>query len=333
MSRHHFDDDFYRGDGPISADFADIEIPVLTAVSQTGMLHARGGFEAFAALPSSSKQLLVLDWAYFSYIFVDCDEDLRTFFDRHLKGISPREEPPPVRMVMRTGHGGFEWRDETAWPVPGTEYRQLFLEGGDSAGDGEITSEPPNGIRTVEYSADVEAAPQLPMAVFESSPLDEDLEMAGHFRATLWVSSTSVDADLFVALRVMDGDTEVSYPTRSPDSAAPLTWGCLKVSHRALDPERSTAERPWHTHRLEDTKLLTPGEVVKVEVEMMAATGHVRAGRRLRVEISPAEGPGATPGFERDYDESYHRHAVNRVFTGGVVPSSVTIPVIPRRLG
>jgi predicted acyl esterase len=187
-------------------------------------------------------------------------------------------------------------------------------------------------IEVAEYSADVRAsAPELPMAVFESAPFGENIELAGHFRASLWVSSTSEDADLYVALRVMDGEKEILYQTRDPQSVAPLTWGCLKVTHRALDSQRSTAERPWHTHRREDAMPLLSEEIVKVDVEMMAATGRIAAGRRLRLEISPAEGRGisADPGWKRAYDESYHREAVNRVFTGGVFPSSITIPVVP----
>jgi predicted acyl esterase len=313
---------------------ASINIPVLTAVSQTMMLHGRGGFEAFSQLPSPAKQLLVLDAAYTSYMYKDCLPDEMAFFDRYLKGKEPAEEPPAVRMIMRTGGGKFEWRNETAWPVPGTEYKKLFLDASGPNGQGSITPQSPDRIEVASYSADVFAlAPELPMAVFESAPLDEELELAGHFRATLWVSSTSADADLYVALRVMDGATEVLYQTRDPVSVAPLTWGCLKVSHRVLDPERSTTERPWHTHRREDAMPLLPDEVAKVEVEMLAATGRVAAGCRLRIEISPAEGRGAAPDRERAYDDSYHREAVNRIFTGGVFPSSITIPVVPSRAG
>jgi predicted acyl esterase len=168
------------------------------------------------------------------------------------------------------------------------------------------------------------------MAVFESAPLDEDVELAGHFRATLWVSSTSPDADFYVALRVMDGEREILYQTRDAASVAPLTWGCLKASHRVLDPVRSTTERPWHTHRREDARPLRPDEVVKVDVEMLVATGRIAAGHRLRIEISPAEGRGTNPDWQRAYDDSYHRKAVNRIFTGGALPSSITIPVVPR---
>jgi predicted acyl esterase len=73
--------------------------------------------------------------------------------------------------------------------------------------------------------------------------------------------------------------------------------------------------------------------VAYVEVELMAATGRILAGHHLRVEVSPAEGRGANPLWERDYDDSYHRGAVNRIFTGGVFPSSITIPVVPGSAG
>jgi predicted acyl esterase len=331
---HPWDDEYYRGEGVLSADFASIDIPVLTAVSQTMMLHGRGGFEAFAQLPSQAKQLLILDAAYISYMYQDCLPYEQAFFDRYLKGKEPVEELPAVRMIMRTGGGEFEWRNETTWPVPGTEYRELFLDAGGPDGQGSINPRSPDRIEIASYSADVVAsAPELPMAVFESTPLAEDIELAGHFRATLWVSSTSADADLYVALRVMDGEKEILYQTRDPQSVAPLTWGCLKVSHRVLDPERSTTERPWHTHRRADAMPLLPDEVVKVEVEILAATGRVAAGHRLRIEISPAEGRGANPDWGRTYDDSYHSGAVNRIFTGGVFPSSITIPVVPRRAG
>ena len=332
LKSHPWDDAYYRGDGIMSADFPSIDIPVITLVAQTGQIHARAGFEAFSQLPSPVRQLLVVDAAYASYMYQDLQPDLEVFFDRHLEGEEPAREPSPVRMIVRTGDGGFEWRDAPTWPVPDTEHRQLFLDAGDGKGVGGITAVVPADMRVAEYSADVrDSAPELPMAVFESAPLDHDLELAGHFRATLWVASTSSDADLFVALRVMDAEREVPYRTREPDSAAPLTWGCLKVSHRTLDPVRSTAERPWHTHRREDAMPLPPGDVVKVEVEMMAATGRIPAGRRLRIEISAAEGRGVTPGFERAYDEFYHRGAANRVFTGRALASSITIPVIPRK--
>ncbi|KAK4062323.1 hypothetical protein Trihar35433_9144 [Trichoderma harzianum] len=331
LENHPWDDGHYHGHGQdaiLSADFSKIHIPVITAVSQTGFIHGRAGFEAYVELPSLAKQLLILDAAYPEYMFVDCQPDLEAFFSRHLKGLVPDQEQSPVRLVMRTGGGAFEWQNATTWPLPNTKYRELFLNANGAMTVGEITTHLPLQQGKFTYSADVQAAKDLPMAIFESDPLTESLELAGHFRATLWVASTSADADVFVAIRVMRGDKEVHYQTRAPGTRAPLTYGCLKVSHRTTDPVRSNKERPWHTHREEDALPLLPNTVVKIDVELLAATGRIPLGCRFRVEISPAEGPGAIPGWERAYDESYHRGAANTIFTGGLYASSITIPVI-----
>ncbi|KAJ6185906.1 hypothetical protein N7519_007207 [Penicillium mononematosum] len=255
--------------------------------------------------------------------------DLEEFFDEHLKGKKPKKEPPPVRLIIRTGDGGFEWRESDSWPLKGTEYRKFFLDASGENPGGRLSDVPPRDKGVSIYSADVGGPVEdVALAVFDPEPLKEDIKLAGHFRASLWVSSSSTDADVFVAVRVFDGEREVQYRTREPGSVAPLTWGVLKASHRALDPKLSTAERPWHTHRQKDALPLTPGEIVPIEVELMPATARISAGYRLRVEISAAEGRGRVPGFERAYDESYHKGVVNRVFTGDVYVSSITIPVI-----
>ncbi|RFU77025.1 hypothetical protein TARUN_5204 [Trichoderma arundinaceum] len=238
------------------------------------------GFEAFSKLSSRVKRLMVMDATYTGYMYKDFQPDLEAFFDQHFRGKKLPEEPPTVRM-----------------PLPNTEHREMFLEAGVDTGVGHMSARLPGQKKgVVEYSADVQAgAKKLPMAVFESAPLDEELELVGHFRATLWVSSTTSDADIFVALRVMDG------------------------------------ERPWHAHRHGDAQPLVPDEVVKIDVEIMPATGRVQKGYRPRVEISPAEGPGYPPGWERDYEASYPRSATNRIFTGASFPGSIALPVVPHQ--
>ncbi|KAF4426695.1 X-Pro dipeptidyl-peptidase C-terminal non-catalytic domain-containing protein [Fusarium austroafricanum] len=138
------------------------------------------------SLPSSSKQLLVWDATYVPYMYGDSAKDIEDFFDRHLKGKKVASEPVPVRLVHRTGDGKFEW---------------LI---------GRVMSDKPQAEHVAEYSADVtDSSKELPSAIFESEPLSEKLDLAGHFRATLWVSSSSSDADIYIATRVMDGDREV----------------------------------------------------------------------------------------------------------------------------
>lgn len=330
LRSHPWDDAYYHGEALLSADFSRITVPVITSISQTSWIHSRAGIEAFTQIRSTSKKLLIWDASYTSYMYEDSKRDLEEFFDEHLKGQKPEQERPAVRLIIRTGDGGFEWRDSDSWPLKGTEYQKYFLDASSAEDDWRLSSEPPKDKGYLEYSADAKGRVEnVPLVIFDSEPFEKDIDLAGYFCASLWVSSSSTDADIFVALRVLDGDREIQYRTREPGSNAPLTWGVLKVSHRALDPRQSTPERPWHTHRQEDSLSLTPNEVVPIEVELMPATARIPAGSRLRIEISPAEGRGRIPGFERAYDESYHEGAVNRIFTGDTFASSITIPVIP----
>jgi uncharacterized protein len=354
MLAHPFDEpEFYgpQGNGPLSPDFNRITTPFLTAVSQTGVLHARAGFEAFSRSPSPYKRLVVVDANYFKFLYQDCLEDQFAFFDRWLKGIDNETTSlTPVRMIMRTGQGGFEWRAEETWPIPGTRYRSFFLDAGAKVSlmgvDSERTSWKLAGSRPsagahIAYPAEVDDNGGYAQSgvSFLSDVLVEDLELAGHFTATLWVSSTSFDMDVYVALRVIGADgVEVPYAVYARQSKAPVTWGCLKVSQRKIDPLRSTIDRPWHTHRRLDRALLgSPDEIVRVEVEMMPATARISLGNRLRLDVQPVEGEG---GFldaqghpaRRAYDPSYHQGAENRIHTGIEYPSSLRVPNVKRRV-
>lgn len=343
FKEHPFDDDFYHGKRLLSADFSKINIPVLTSVSQTELIHSRAGFEAFREVSSNVKHLLIWDAFYMNSLVDDSDADLRTFFDEHLKGINPIKKLPPVRMMMRTGDTKYEWRDATSWPLPETDYQRFFLTAKGTSEQGLLETSEPTSEAVAEYSADKRFPPgsKESMASFETAPFAHDLVFAGHIKATIWVSSSTSDADLWISLRIMDGDREVPYRTFAPDSfqndpqaknargVPPMTSGSLRVSQRVIDPLRSTADRPWHTHRKEDVQLLIPNEPVEAEVELFASAGRIPAGHRIRVEVSANPGTGSLPGFDAAYDEAYHKGAVNRVHTGGVHLSSLTLPVAP----
>jgi predicted acyl esterase len=335
---HPFDDEVYygpKGEGPRSPTLEEIDIPFLTAVSQTGVLHGRAGFEVFTRSPAPFKQLLVVDGTYFAYMYEDCLEDQFRFFDRFLRHDEDATDgQPAVRFIMRTGGGGFEWRTADTWPVPSTERLDWHL-----TADGRITPDPAVDEGSHPYSADVDAGAPLGQngVSFLSDPLHQDLEICGHLTATLWMSSSASDLDVFVSLRAIGPDgEEILYATKVRSLAAPITWGCLRASQRATDPVRSTAERPWHTHKLADGQPLSgPDEVVQLQVELLPATARVAAGCRLRLDIAPVEGPGGFVGADgqqarRAYDHRYHDGAVNTVRVGPARPSRLTLPIIDR---
>ncbi len=346
---HPFDDPAFYGtqsSGPRSVDFSRIRVPFLTAVSQTATLHSRAGFEAMLEAASPHRQLVVVAANYFSYLYRECLDLQFRFFDRFLRGADG--EPgvdAPVRLMLRTGAGDYVWRDETGWPVPGTTCQPWYLDGCRQAPNMvadplprtfTLTPAPAGSRATVAYPAGFKAG-QSRWATgvsFLSGPLEADLVLAGHFRASLWVSTTSHDMDVFVSLRVVDPDgSEIRYAVRDRHSLAPVTWGCLKVSHRRLDPERSTL-RPWHTHRQGDyAPLGGEQEVVAIDVELMPATAAIPSGSRLRLDIQPVEGCGgyldaAGSQAVRAYDATYHDGAENLIHTGGDYQSCIWLPVV-----
>jgi uncharacterized protein len=330
LEQHPFDDpDAYGPAGQIGgSDYPRVTIPVLVAVSQGLYLHARGGFEAFEGLPSPDKRLVVSAADYFPFMYAECLDQQFAFFDRHLKG-RPADSGPPVRIAVRTGGNGFTWRDSGTWPPATVTTRTYYLD----AATGSLEDAAPLTGSAAEYSADPAQTGGREFAgvSFLTEPADADLDVIGHPRATLWVSSSSPDMDVFVALRVIGPDgTEHMY---AADPREPMTNGALKVSHRVTDPARSNARRPWHTHRREDVRLLSPGEVVEVEVEIMGVAARIPAGGRLRLDIHPIERNGdplgGRDGFQRAYDHSYHDGALNQVHTGPDFPSHLVIPVLP----
>lgn len=333
LAAHPFDEpDFYGG---LSPRLNDVEVPFLTAVSQTATLHGRAGFEAFGRTRSSDRRLVVVAANYFSFLYRECLDLQFEFFDQYLKGVSTggSERRPPVRLMMRTGHGEYSWRDEDDWPVPGTVYREWYLDS-----EGRLAPEQPRSEGLVAYSAEYATGGSRSEAgvSFLSDPLSEELLLAGHFTARLWVSATASDMDVFAALRVIGPDgAEVRYAVRDRTSEEPVTWGCLKVSHRATDPDCSSV-RPWHTHRRSDLAPIEPGQVVEVDIEMMPATAEIPAGCRLRLDVQPVEGPGGYRDAQgrqvgRAYDHSYHDGCENMVHTGPIRRSRLILPVVPSR--
>lgn len=336
---HPFDDpDFYGpdGDGPVSADLAAIDIPFLTSVSQNATLHARGGFEAFRESPSPDKRLLVVDGYYYPFFYRHCLDDLFDFFDHWLKGQPSRAEPDnPVRYSLLTGHGRFEWRQAPTWPPPGVEPLVLHLDASswEPRSTGVATlGEAPTTDGSACYPAD-DRQPSTAGATFVSPPLESDLTLVGHATAYLTMESSSRDADVFVSVRAIDEHgLEIPYHVGG-NPRCPVSWGCLKASHRALDDERTLPERPWHRHGSDDVIPLQPGVPTELIVEMMAATAKIPAGCRVRVDVQPVEGLG---GFEdttrgavnpaRAYDASYHASAVNTLHTGPRHPSMIVLP-------
>lgn len=336
----------------MSPDISQVNVPqwVVAATTHAAHVHQIGSSETYIASPAKHKKLdFWEDWFVKSYSDAAV-EDHMAFFDYWLKGVENGiMDKPPVRLDIRTGNGSYYVQEENEWPIARTQYTCLYLDAStaDWQGDGRrqdflrMSTTPPEQNKNASYSAQVDLAsifPRCPWNTgvsFISDPVSEVLVLAGYMKAVLWVSSSSHDMDLYVSVRVIDeNDCEVDYVgpmviAKDPNDVSPLGKGWLKVSHRKLDPIRTTEYRPKHTHLRADYAPLKEDEVVQVEVEITPNTAVVRVGQRIRVDIQPYGGSGH--GMPHAYDSSYHAGATNMIHTGPDYPSYVQLPVVPEK--
>jgi uncharacterized protein len=348
----------------MSPDMSGVDVPLwaVAVTTHPSHLHQLGSSEAYFATRTPHKKIdFWEDWFTKSYSAKSVAEH-RAFFDHWLKGVDNGiMATPPVRLEIRTGYGSSYIQEEHEWPVARTQYERWYLDASPSdwKGDGwradfnRLSQSEPTLELQVEYSADVPAEirtgpPALlrPVDVgitglhwrtgisFVSDPMVEDMVLAGYSKAKLWVSSTSSDMDLFLSLRVFDErDREVDYvgPVTMgfPTKNYPLAKGWLKVSHRKIDPARSTDYTVKHTHLRADHAPLSSGEVVPVEVEIIPTAALIRKAHRIRLDIQPFD--GIAHGARHGYDETYHEGADNTIYTGPKRSSWIQLPIVPAR--
>jgi predicted acyl esterase len=130
--------------------------------------------------------------------------------------------------------------------------------------------------------------------------------------------------DLFLTIRNIDGDGNEVLETGQQGTPVPVAKGWLRVSHRELDAELSLPYRPYHRHQRR--LYLTPGEIVKVEVEIWPTSMVFRKGHRIRLDIQPRDGVGSSAymHYHADYNTG-----TNTIYAGGEKESYLLLPVIP----
>jgi predicted acyl esterase len=320
---HPLIDDFWRSK-ELALEAITQPAYVVASWSDQG-LHLRGTIEAWRRMASRRKWLEVhgqKKWAH--YYRPESRQRQLAFFDHFL-----RDRPtsiavwPPVRIEVRVRHGVAEERAETEWPPARTRSRELHLDAASSA----LVAETP-GPAEVRQDA-VEGVARFDMA------FDEPVEITGHASLKLWVEAEgSDDIDLFVALQKVDRNgEEVGFTFYAFYENGPIALGWQRVSHRALDEERSTPERPVHLHTSEER--LSPGEVVPVEVELWPFSVRFEPGESLRLVVAGADiyrkEEGAMLPFPL-HEETRNR-GIHVLHTGGARDSVLRLPIVPPAVG
>ncbi|MBI2755883.1 MAG: CocE/NonD family hydrolase [Chloroflexi bacterium] len=318
---HPLYDEHYRRSLP---DPSTIQVPFLSVGNWGAFtLHLRGNVEAFVRAQSKHKWLRIHTGNHFEPYHTEASRLLqKRFLDYWLKGEDTGVlADAPVQLAIRHGDGEVIWRDEQAWPLPGTEWTKLHLD----AANGSLGAEAPDSGAQATYEAPAGGVS------FSTAPFDEATEITGPLALRLWVSSTAADMDVFATVRNVDADGKDVWGVGSGGEPVAIAKGWLRVSHRALDAALSLPYRPYHPHDRADP--VPPGEVVPVEVEVLPTSMVFEAGHRLVLDVEAHDGVGSGRGQHNDpTDRPAERFAgENTLYTGPEHESYLLVAVVPAR--
>ncbi len=336
MARRPLFDEWYA---ERTADLARIEVPVLSATNWAHDLHTRAGFEAFLAVGTDQKWLEVHGCEHWVHFYTDYGLALqRRFFDHFLREVdNDWDEQPPVMLNVRHVDGTFEQRSEDAWPIDRTTWTKFALRPDSNA----LSLTAPDRDEFITYPA------RGPGVTFTAAPFETETEITGPVALTLYLSSSTVDADVFVTLRVIDSSGKDVRLRGAMDPRNVVGAGWLRASHRKLDPHRSLPYRPFHTH--DESWPLTPGEVVELQVELWPTSLVVPPGYSIAVTVTGQDFQfRAEPSDPSIYGIPMRGHAfflhddetdrpssvfdnVMTVLSGPGRESALMLPVVPRR--
>jgi uncharacterized protein len=329
------DDGWYRSRSP---DWAKVITPFLSAASWAGFgLHPRGNFEAFTQAAARQKWLDGHPGRHEEWFYLKYGMDLqKRFFDHFLKGADNGwdREPRVWLNLRRPFKNEFELRKENEWPLAGTQWTKLFLDAQSGALD----------WRAPAVTGEARFAAMGDGIRWMSAPLDKETELTGPMALKLYLSSSTVDADIFVTVMAFAPDgREVTFQG-TVDPKTPLAQGWLRASHRKLDAAKSLPYRPYHAH--DDKWPLSPRQVYELDVEIWPTSIVLPAGYRVAVNIAGKdfERPGgdANPAFRSRgsgpwlHDDPHDRPAdifggETTLHTGPLREAYLLLPIIPPR--
>jgi putative CocE/NonD family hydrolase len=336
MSQHPFDGELWDHYSP-ERILDEIDVPILTCQAMqddqvsshaTGWLDHVDPTQAWTVLTNGPHGTCD------DYTSPFTDLSVR-FFDRYVRG-SPNnfESEAHVQIWHETTHDGEagtntpRWvESHAAWPVavePAAFYLRAAGElsssapSGDEAADSYLYPLPSSSMESNEYAPSNAGwkIPQAPggFAAYTSPPLAGDVNVFGPGSVDLWFASTVSDTDLQVTLtEIRPGGKEVF-----------VQRGWLRASHRALDPARTTALRPYHSHLAEDSAPLPAGEAVPLRVELNPLFYTFRSGSRIRLYVEAPVGLTGLFGFD-----VLKTPAINRILHDQLHASKLVLGVVP----
>ncbi|KAB8208424.1 Alpha/Beta hydrolase protein [Aspergillus parasiticus] len=325
-------------------DMTKIQCPAYIRGSDVSSIHTMGSVRGYLEIPHDKKWIhwgSKQEW-YELYSEPESMEELTVFFDRYLKGIENDWEKTPKVRWSALQFGDREAIDNIIledFPVPSTEYRNLYL-----GGNQQLLSTATTDHSTVSYDSESRAS----IAEFDYT-FEKPSRLIGLPKAILYVSAEEQDDfTVFVILRKKDKNGKALMHLNFPFHATPVksiseiaekdqaslnlhlgSVGILRASHRAIDSTKSLHPQfPFHPHSKQEK--IEPGTVTKLEIGIWAMGVDFDAGESISLQIG-----GQYPSIAKDitsfskprpaYELNKGKHTVH---FGGEYPSSVILPFI-----
>lgn len=297
-------------------DFSKITIPCYCTACWNHF-HLRGAFQGFRKIKSKKKWMRAhreFEWP--DGYNMEHLAELNMFFDRYLKDIhNCWESTPRVRIEVQDAHDFLyaKNRPETSFPLKRTVYKKLYLDAGNNA----LSAEPVENESKFSYDGNTG------VANFDYK-FEEDTEITGYMKLHMWVTAEEYnDADIFVNIQKLDTKGEW-LPVDVLGEPHPGAWGKMRISHRALDEEKSTAFQPIQSHLKEEK--IEPGQIVSVDVEIVPTSRFWHKGQSIRIQVA---GHYIREGWFEPLFWDTDNHGDTSVYSGGKYDSYLQIPVIP----
>jgi putative CocE/NonD family hydrolase len=151
------------------------------------------------------------------------------------------------------------------------------------------------------------------VVVFQTPPLERDMEVTGRLIVKLWASSDGPDTDFTAKL------IDVYPPSADFPEGVELNIGDSIVRARY----RESLAKP---------KMLTPGKPAEFTIELYPTSLLFRRGHRIRLDISSSNFPrfDVNPNTGEPLNQNQRwRVAQNTIYHDAQHPSRIILPVIP----
>ena len=349
MAWHQTYDEWWKERSPYE-QLGDIEVPVLSIGHWGKMgLHLRGNILGYEELDCPKKLVVTgaRDVFEAQEMFDEIayhEQELLPFYDHYLKGSkNGYPDRSPVRLYIRGEEG---YREEKEWPLKRAKVTPFYLKKSKSGSvisinDGGLNAKPAAanaGSTSYDYPDPqwklgvTVMGPQGPdpirrVLTFTTPPLEEDMEVTGPIVLELYISSTATDADFIVKLAdQMPQQAEARKAGLQPASIN-VSKGWMRASHREKDEQRSTKHRPFYTHK--SPQPIVPGEIYRLDIEVMPCAYVFKAGHRIRLEIANMDSPMTDAIFTHQY--LYYKVGADTIHHNAKYPSRIHLPLISRR--